>query len=111
MRANHFLFTSVAGVAVAAPGGRWREAGSQHARWPFRSSRCCHGRCRPRREAVPELPNRPYPSVEGIKKLFEIYTYREMRIHKPEDFYDASFVTALDKSGYIDGLYKTAKQR
>ena len=53
-----------------------------------------------------QLPSKPYPSVEGIKKLMEIYNYREMRVHKPEDFYDASFMTELDKSGYIDGLYK-----
>jgi ABC-type nitrate/sulfonate/bicarbonate transport system substrate-binding protein len=52
------------------------------------------------------LPAKPYPSVEGIKKMMEIYDYREMRRHKPEDFYDASFVTALDRTGYIDGLYK-----
>jgi hypothetical protein len=29
-----------------------------------------------------------------------------MHIHKPEDFYDASFVHDLDQSGYIDSLYK-----
>ncbi len=32
-----------------------------------------------------------------------------MTRHKPEDFVDASFVTELDKSGYIDGLYKKEK--
>ncbi len=53
-----------------------------------------------------QLPAKPYPSVEGIKTMMEIYDYREMRQHKPEDFYDASFVAELDKSGYIDGLYK-----
>jgi ABC-type nitrate/sulfonate/bicarbonate transport system substrate-binding protein len=53
-----------------------------------------------------QLPSKPYPAVEGIKKMMQVYDYREMRIHKPEDFYDASFVEALDKSGYIDGLYK-----
>jgi NitT/TauT family transport system substrate-binding protein len=53
-----------------------------------------------------QLPSKPYPSVAGIKKMMEIYNYREMRIHKPEDFYDASFVAELDKSGHIDGLYK-----
>jgi hypothetical protein len=40
--------------------------------------------------------------------MMDVYDYREMRIHKAEDFYDASFVEALDKSGYIDGLYKEA---
>lgn len=55
-----------------------------------------------------QLPSKPYPSVEGIRKMMDVYDYREMRIHKAEDFYDASFVEALDKSGYIDGLYKEA---
>jgi ABC-type nitrate/sulfonate/bicarbonate transport system substrate-binding protein len=55
-----------------------------------------------------QLPSKPYPAVEGIKKMMAIYDYREMRVHAPEDFYDASFITALDQSGYIDGLYKAA---
>jgi NitT/TauT family transport system substrate-binding protein len=53
-----------------------------------------------------QLPSKPYPSVEGIKKMMEVYNYREMRLHRPEDFYDASLVLELDQSGYIDGLYK-----
>ena len=53
-----------------------------------------------------QLPAKPYPSVEGIKTMMEIYDYHEMRMHKPEDFYDASFITELDKSGYIDSLYR-----
>jgi NitT/TauT family transport system substrate-binding protein len=53
-----------------------------------------------------QLPAKPYPSVEGIKTMMEIYDYREMRVHQPEDFYDASFISELDKSGYIDSLYR-----
>lgn len=53
-----------------------------------------------------DLPSKPYPAVEGIRKMMQVYDSREMRMHQAEDFYDASFVTALDKSGYIDGLYK-----
>jgi NitT/TauT family transport system substrate-binding protein len=53
-----------------------------------------------------QLPGKPYPSVEGLKTMIDIYGHREMRLHQPEDFYDASFITALDNSGYIDGLYK-----
>jgi NitT/TauT family transport system substrate-binding protein len=60
-------------------------------------------------EEVQALPAKPYPSVEGLKKMIQIYDYREMQLHKPQDFYDASFVEALDKSGYIDGLYRSAK--
>ena len=52
------------------------------------------------------LPSKPYPSLEGLKIMKSIYTWREMAIRAPEDFVDSSFVTALDKSGYIDGLYK-----
>ena len=53
-----------------------------------------------------QLPSKPYPAVEGIKKMMEVYDYREMRLHQPEDFYDASFIAQLDHSGYIDGLYQ-----
>jgi hypothetical protein len=36
----------------------------------------------------------------------EIYNTHEMRKHKPEDFYDDSFVRELDQSGFIDSLYR-----
>jgi NitT/TauT family transport system substrate-binding protein len=52
------------------------------------------------------LPSKPYPSIEGLKVMQSIYTWREMTSRKPEDFTDPSFVAALDQSGYIDGLYK-----
>ena len=58
-----------------------------------------------------QLPSKPYPSVEGLKKMQQIYNWREMQRHKVEDFYDASFVAELDKSGYIDGLYKAAAMK
>jgi NitT/TauT family transport system substrate-binding protein len=50
--------------------------------------------------------SKPYPSIEGLKAMQSIYTWREMTIRKPEDFADSSFIMALDKSGYIDSLYK-----
>jgi NitT/TauT family transport system substrate-binding protein len=55
---------------------------------------------------IADLPRKPYPAVDGIKEVIKIYRYREMQIHKPEDFYDDSFVRDLDRSGYIDALYK-----
>jgi NitT/TauT family transport system substrate-binding protein len=55
---------------------------------------------------IADLPRKPYPAVDGIKEVLRIYRYREMQIHRPEDFYDDSFVRDLDRSGYIDGLYK-----
>jgi NitT/TauT family transport system substrate-binding protein len=58
-------------------------------------------------EAV-DLPIKPYPSIEGLKNMQSVYTWRAIAKKKPEDFVDASFVTELDKSGYIDSLYKQA---
>jgi len=57
------------------------------------------------REAL-AIPKKPYPAVEGIKATLAIYDSPEMRKYKAEDFYDASFIEALDKSGAIDRLYK-----
>ena len=55
---------------------------------------------------VLNLPRKPYPSIDGIKKVMEIYNYHEMRKYKPEDFYDDRFIRQLDQSGYLDSLYK-----
>jgi NitT/TauT family transport system substrate-binding protein len=57
------------------------------------------------------LPAKPYPAAEGFRTLLRVYDYREMRIHQPEDFYDASFVTELDRSGTIDALYSDTAER
>jgi ABC-type nitrate/sulfonate/bicarbonate transport system substrate-binding protein len=52
-----------------------------------------------------QLPSKPYPSIEGLKVMQSVYTWREMTSRRPEDFTDPGFVAALDQSGYIDGLY------
>jgi len=52
-----------------------------------------------------QQPSKPYPSIEGLKVMQSVYTWREMTSRAPEDFTDPSFIAALDKSGYIDGLY------
>ena len=62
-------------------------------------------------ESAKEMPSKPYPAVDGIKKVMELYDYHEMRQHKAEDFYDASFMKELDDSGFIDGLYKNKPQK
>lgn len=56
-------------------------------------------------EASAQL-SKPYPSIEGLKNMQSVYTWREMTMRKPEDFTDPSFVAELDRSGYIDSLYK-----
>ena len=55
-----------------------------------------------------DLPIKPYPSIEGLKNMQAVYPILALTRKKPEDFVDASFVTELDKSGYIDSLYKQA---
>jgi hypothetical protein len=35
-----------------------------------------------------------------------MYTWREMQIHPASYFLDPSFVAALDKTGFIDKLYR-----
>jgi NitT/TauT family transport system substrate-binding protein len=54
---------------------------------------------------VTDSPEKPYPAVDGIKQVLSLFSYYELRKHKAEDFYDASFVQELDKSGYIDRAY------
>ena len=56
--------------------------------------------------AALELPSKPYPAVDGIRKAMELYPSSETRKFKLEEFYDDSFVRELDQSGFIDGLYK-----
>jgi hypothetical protein len=55
---------------------------------------------------VGDIAAKPYPAVEGIERVMQVYDCHEMRRHKAEDFYDASFVTELDKSGAIGALHK-----
>src|SRR5215471_10090546 len=57
-------------------------------------------------EEVDELPTKPYPTVEGIKATMAFYDTPEMKMHKAEDWYDNAIMTELDRSGFIDGLYK-----
>ena len=57
-------------------------------------------------EPTQDLPRKPYPTLDGIRKTMELFDSPEMRQHKPEDFYDDSFVRELDESGFIDSLYK-----
>jgi len=49
----------------------------------------------------------PYPNHPGMKASFEYVamTRNDVWNHKPEEFTDPSFVTELDKSGFIKSLY------
>lgn len=53
-------------------------------------------------------PAKPYPTVEGVRTVIEEIAATEpaIRSAKLEQFVDASFMTKLDQSGYIDAFYK-----
>lgn len=53
---------------------------------------------------VMDFPNKPYPSVEGIRAFMEVYDSPQMRTHTAEEFYDLSFIEELDESGFLDSL-------
>ena len=55
------------------------------------------------------LPSKPYPSIAGLQMMHKVYNWRAFNISKPEDFEDSSYVAELDKSGFIDDLYKKSK--
>jgi hypothetical protein len=51
---------------------------------------------------------KPYPSAEGFKTILDDLAKKlpHARTANPRDFMDARFIQELDKSGYIDGLYR-----
>jgi ABC-type nitrate/sulfonate/bicarbonate transport system substrate-binding protein len=51
---------------------------------------------------VTKFEKKPYPSVDGIKRVFAVYDSPEMRKRTPEEFYDSSLIAELDKSGFLD---------
>ena len=58
------------------------------------------------------LPPKQYPTLEGIKNILESLaeTDPKAKTAKPEDFVDMSFIKELDKSGFVDDLYKVRKR-
>ena len=54
---------------------------------------------------VVRAPRKPYPAVDGIRLIKELFTYRELKRHDASYFYENGFVEQLDKSGFIDGVY------
>jgi ABC-type nitrate/sulfonate/bicarbonate transport system substrate-binding protein len=54
------------------------------------------------------FPRKQYPSLDAIRASLEQISEDEPKVKasKPENFVDSSFIGELDKSSYIDGLYK-----
>ena len=51
---------------------------------------------------------KPYPSIDGFKTIIKDASDRipAARTANPKDFIDITLLEELDRSGYIDGLYK-----
>ena len=53
-------------------------------------------------------PAKPYPAVDGVRTILEEIALSEpaAKTVKVDHFVDMSFISKLDQSGFIDGLYK-----
>ena len=54
------------------------------------------------------IKQKPYPNLEAFKTIFKDVSERipAAKTANPKDFIDISFLEELDRSGYIDGLYR-----
>jgi ABC-type nitrate/sulfonate/bicarbonate transport system substrate-binding protein len=54
------------------------------------------------------LPRKPYPTLEGFKSVFAELSDQipAAKTADPKDFIDTKMLEELDRSGYIDGLYR-----
>lgn len=54
------------------------------------------------------VPIKPYPTLDGFKTIFDDLSKRvpAAKTANPKEFVDTQFIEELDRSGYIDSLYK-----
>ena len=54
------------------------------------------------------VPRKPYPMVEGVKAVLDELSAKlpAAKTAKPGDFMDTRFIEELDRTGFIDRLYK-----
>src|SRR6185295_9609825 len=54
------------------------------------------------------LPRKPYPTAEGVKAVLDELSPKlpAAKTAQPRDFMDIRFIEELDRSGFIDRLYK-----
>jgi ABC-type nitrate/sulfonate/bicarbonate transport system substrate-binding protein/LysM repeat protein len=53
-------------------------------------------------------PAKPYPTLRGIEIMLREMSAKnpKMKVGRPEEFVNLTFIKELDNSGFIDGLYK-----
>lgn len=54
------------------------------------------------------VQQKPYPTLEGIQRVLDQIAESDpkAKVAKPEQFVDTRLLSELDRSGFIDGLYK-----
>ena len=54
------------------------------------------------------VPQKPYPSIDGFRTIIQDAAARipAAKNANPRDFMDTSLLEELDRSGYIDALYR-----
>ena len=52
------------------------------------------------------VPRKPYPCRDGISRMMAFYHIDENRRSTAAQFYDESLMQELDRSGFIDGVYR-----
>lgn len=54
------------------------------------------------------VQRKPYPTLEGIQRVLDQIAESDPKAKsaKPEQFIDTRLLSELDRSGFIDGLYK-----
>ena len=54
------------------------------------------------------VPKKPYPTVEGVKAVLDELSLKmpAAKTAQPRDFMDIRFIEELDRSGFIDRLYR-----
>jgi hypothetical protein len=58
------------------------------------------------------LPPKQYPTLDGIRTILAGLVKEEPKAKqaKPEDFVDTTFISELERSGFIENLYSSAKK-
>jgi ABC-type nitrate/sulfonate/bicarbonate transport system substrate-binding protein len=56
-----------------------------------------------------KMSRRMEPCVQGFKDMFVMGYPTALQQYKPTDFYDESFMKELEKTGFIDAAYRTAR--
>jgi NMT1-like family/LysM domain len=55
------------------------------------------------------IPQKPYPTLRGMAVMLRELATKDpkIKVARPEEFVDLTFIKELDSSGFIDRLYKT----